>query len=53
MEALLILLGLAIPIAWSAAFFMALGARKRLLNLEIRFVALDRRVTALLAGAPV
>lgn len=40
--ALLILLALAIPVAWTAAFFMALGARKRLLALEYKFIALDR-----------
>lgn len=28
--ALLVVLGPAIPVAWTAAFFMALGARRRL-----------------------
>jgi uncharacterized membrane protein len=45
MEYLLLgLLGLAIPVAWTAAFFMALGARARLASLEHRFVALERRL---------
>jgi uncharacterized membrane protein len=48
--ALLILLALAIPVAWTAAFFMALGARKRLLALETRFAALDRWLLA--GGTP-
>lgn len=52
MEALLILLGLAIPVAWTAAFFMALAARKRLGTLEARFAALEGRLRAGETPAP-
>src|SRR5215204_5947739 len=47
--ALLILLALAIPVAWTAAFFLALGARSRVFALETRFLALERGLAA--AGA--
>ena len=40
---LLGLLSLAIPIAWTAAFFLALGARKRLTLLEEKFAAFEGR----------
>ena len=43
---LLGLLALAIPVAWSAAFFMSLTARHRMAALETRFLALERSLAA-------
>ncbi|HKF99790.1 MAG TPA: hypothetical protein VKB15_04150, partial [Xanthobacteraceae bacterium] len=48
MEALIVLVALAIPVAAIASFFMALGARDRLSLVESRLNALEAR----LARAP-
>src|SRR5688500_18283859 len=46
MELLIVLAALAIPIAAIAGFIMALTARDRLRQLELRFAALEARVAA-------
>jgi uncharacterized membrane protein len=52
LEVLLILLGLSIPIAGIAAFFMALGARGRLRLVETRLAALEAGFPLPGAAAP-
>jgi uncharacterized membrane protein len=53
MEYLLLgLLALGIPVAWTAAFFMALGARQRLSVVERRLLGLERNLVLGTAGGP-
>ncbi len=52
MEVLGILLLLAIPIAWSAAFFLVLGARTRIAALEARLARLESQTALRTRAAP-